>query len=259
MNGKSYSIHAGMLFKKYYCAKCGTKLEKEKTHRVVTPDDADYFEYQDYNKFPRRDYDVYDYRFKCPYCQTSISYEEQCIVSKIQKEQGSRILAASQIKSGYSESKKKNKIRALITNLAVPLVFFLIVVGFYYLRPDQFRNKPELLMAVGLITFISIVRSVLRFYGIGLSRKNRTYSYDQKMQLQKLHTYCSHNRNNIMLADKCYCFHCKMAMDHEEIVDYIDNGQTALCPKCGIDAIIPDSIDESLDDEIIAQMHEYWF
>ena len=42
MKGKSYSIPFGMVFKKYYCSKCGTKLEKEKTHRVVTKNDKDY-------------------------------------------------------------------------------------------------------------------------------------------------------------------------------------------------------------------------
>ena len=44
-----------------------------------------------------------------------------------------------------------------------------------------------------------------------------------------------------------------------EIERYIDDGQTALCPKCGIDAIIPDSIEESVDENIIAEMNEYWF
>ena len=30
MNGKSWSIPFGMVFKKYYCSKCGEKLVKEK-------------------------------------------------------------------------------------------------------------------------------------------------------------------------------------------------------------------------------------
>ena len=44
-----------------------------------------------------------------------------------------------------------------------------------------------------------------------------------------------------------------------EVEEYIDNGQTALCPRCQIDAIIPDSIEESVDENIIAEMNEYWF
>ena len=42
MNGKFIFIPFGMVFKKYYCSKCGTKLEKEKAHRIVTKDDWDY-------------------------------------------------------------------------------------------------------------------------------------------------------------------------------------------------------------------------
>lgn len=80
-----------------------------------------------------------------------------------------------------------------------------------------------------------------------------------KTQLQKLHTYCTRNRNLILSANKCYCFYCKAAFDSREIESYVDNGQTALCPRCDIDAVLPDSIPDSLDEKIIARMHEYWF
>ena len=65
MKGKSYSIPAGMVFKKYYCSHCGAKLVKSKTHRVVSKDDKDYYQYRDYGTFPRCDYDVNNYEFKC--------------------------------------------------------------------------------------------------------------------------------------------------------------------------------------------------
>ena len=84
MKGKNYSIPYGMVFKKYYCSKCGMELEKERTHRVVSKDDKDYYQYHDHGTFPRSDHDVYDYRFKCPYCNTRISFEEQCIIKRIQ-------------------------------------------------------------------------------------------------------------------------------------------------------------------------------
>ena len=65
MKGKSWSIPVGMVFKKYYCSKCGGKLVKSKTHRVVTKDDKDYYQYHDVGTYPRYDYDVYSYEFKC--------------------------------------------------------------------------------------------------------------------------------------------------------------------------------------------------
>ena len=43
------------------------------------------------------------------------------------------------------------------------------------------------------------------------------------------------------------------------MVSFIDNEDTALCPYCGVDAIIPDSIDEKIDEELIEDMNKYWF
>ena len=48
-------------------------------------------------------------------------------------------------------------------------------------------------------------------------------------------------------------------MDAKEITEFLDNGQTAKCPKCRIDAIIPDAIDEEINESIINEMNEYWF
>ena len=57
-----------MVFKKFYCINCESKLVKEKTHRVVTKDDSDYYLYHDRGTFPRNDVVVYEYRFKCEKC-----------------------------------------------------------------------------------------------------------------------------------------------------------------------------------------------
>ena len=105
MKGKSYSIPFGIAFNKsYYCSKCGAKLEKEKTHRVVTKNDKDYYQYHDRRMFPLNDYDVYDYRFRCPSCETRIAYDEQCVIERIQKQQGHSVLSYWEIKESYEES-----------------------------------------------------------------------------------------------------------------------------------------------------------
>lgn len=83
MNGKSWSIPFGMVFKKYYCSKCGEKLVKEKTHRVVTKDDLDYYQYHEKDMYPRSPVDVYSYRFRCNNCHKAITFNEQCILEII--------------------------------------------------------------------------------------------------------------------------------------------------------------------------------
>ena len=125
MKSKSYSIPLGMVFKKHYCAKCGAKLEKEKTHRVVTKNDTDYYHYQDLGTFPRWDYDVYEYRFKCPECEARTSYEEQRIVRRIQKKCGHKALSSDEIKDNYKECKKSvKKSKLLIGYEPHSLIFY---------------------------------------------------------------------------------------------------------------------------------------
>lgn len=33
------------------------------------------------------------------------------------------------------------------------------------------------------------------------------------------------------------CFYCMKIYKYSEIKDFVDRGQTAVCPKCGIDAV----------------------
>lgn len=82
---------------------------------------------------------------------------------------------------------------------------------------------------------------------------------DNENRLEKLHTYSSNNKRLIEKSSKCYCFHCKREMSSKEVTTYLSNEETALCPYCGIDAIIPDAINDELNDDIIDEMNKYWF
>jgi hypothetical protein len=62
-----------------------------------------------------------------------------------------------------------------------------------------------------------------------------------------------------MKANKVYCFYCKKEMNYKDIKEFIDNNSTGICPHCGIDSLLPDSIDETIDDSIIEDMNKYWF
>ena len=261
MNGKSYSMPFGMVFKKYHCAKCGSALKTERTHRVVTKDDKDYYQFHSRGKFPRRDYDVYEQRFVCPGCNSRITYDEQCIIARIQKQQGYHVLAGSEIKTYYKAYKEQHIRSSRILGTLVAIVFALLgSLLFYFTNAEKTTTT---LMQAGIFFLIF---AVIGTVGVIHARNGHTgiftqygHSYETKLLLEKLHTYSTNNKRNIALSNQCFCFHCKACMDRSEITDYLDDGQTALCPRCGVDAILPDSIDESIDEDIIAQMHEYWF
>ena len=261
MNGKSWSLPAGMLFQKYHCAKCGTRLKKEKTHRVVTQFDVDYYKYHDVGTYPKRDYDVYSYRFRCPHCNARISYEEQCTIKRIQKKQGSAVLSPSEIKMHYKACKNDENKGVLLGNIVLPLVFLLIFfVPFYFLRTNQ---TPKDLLGVALLYLIfagyCVVAAIRKHKGKYNLKIHGTYSYEKETQLEKLQAYSSHNRQFVAVSQKCYCFYCMKSMEPDMIKSYTDDGETALCPYCGIDAVLPDGIDEHIDESVMREMHGYWF
>lgn len=260
MNGKFTSIPFGMVFKKYYCSKCGTKLEKEKTHRVVTKDDWDYYQYHEYGTFPKRDYDVYSYQFKCSSCGDRISFDDQCIIERIQKNHRKIVLSPEEIKENYESSREADNKRILIRNLLIPIIFYLVSFTLFYLFAidrtlTNFVVLAILYIALSIYTVFAVVR---KYRGEGKIKANRSYSHDKKSQMERLHAYASHNKEMIASSDRCYCFHCKSVFESGEVERYLAE-ETALCPKCGIDSVIPDSIDEKIDEVIISEMHDYWF
>ena len=250
-----------MLFKRYYCADCGTKLKTEKTHRIVTKDDPDYYRYHDVGQFPRVDYDVYDYRFRCPSCGKRTTYDEQRVISKMQKKQGSHLLSPYERNKDRDGTKSANSRQVLLHKILFFLFFSIVGLFLYlYLNPDLTAQKRFGSIAfILIVTMGGIVNVIGKHKGIFQSKFLGSYSYEKKTQLERLHTYCTHNKSLVEKSTICYCFYCKSTVDARDIDEFIDSEQTALCPKCGIDAIIPDSIDEPIDETIISEMHAYWF
>lgn len=64
-----------------------------------------------------------------------------------------------------------------------------------------------------------------------------------------------YNRSEIADADVCGCYSCKSVFASRSVDAWRDYGQTALCPRCGVDAVLPGVSDtQELDD-----LHKKWF
>lgn len=261
MKGKSYSIPVGMAFKKYYCHYCESKLDKYRYHRVVTKGDKDYFLYQDIDTFPRVDQDVYSYHFKCGNCNKLISVEHQYAIEIIQKQLKSKRLSEIEIKENYNQAKEKQKKRRLIGNIILPLIFLFItfLITYLFLIEKSTKNLIILSIIYLLITLMIIWSAIYNFKGKRLSKYHMDYSYEEKALYKKLHTYSYNNKQLIQKSNECYCFHCESKINAKEIVSFIDNDKTALCPLCNVDAIIPDCIEEEITKELIDEMKRFWF
>jgi len=69
------------------------------------------------------------------------------------------------------------------------------------------------------------------------------------------------NRTEIEQSEQCFCAYCCQQFAASEVADFIKDksGDTALCPKCGTDAVIGDACGLPLDKTMLKQLHQAWF
>ena len=66
------------------------------------------------------------------------------------------------------------------------------------------------------------------------------------------------NRSSLQKASICGCFYCLAEFPFEQIAEWIDADRTALCPQCGVDAVLGFDT-PAADQELLHAMHDYWF
>ncbi len=86
----------------------------------------------------------------------------------------------------------------------------------------------------------------------------------QRGFLEAAHKHSIFNKEEILQSSLCGCFYCMQNFNPNEIEDWVDDdnpkGQTPLCPKCGIDAVIGDNSSFPINDEIfLKEMYAFWF
>jgi hypothetical protein len=73
------------------------------------------------------------------------------------------------------------------------------------------------------------------------------------------HKWSVRNRSDLKKSDLCGCFYCLEVFPPREIQDWTDDGDTALCPKCGIDSVIGSVSGYSIQPGFLSKMHDHWF
>ncbi len=87
------------------------------------------------------------------------------------------------------------------------------------------------------------------------------------MDYKTIHYKSGWHEQDIINSKRCGCFHCLAILKPNEIVDWLNEnqssprgpGKTALCPKCGIDAVLPDNLDRAIDIELLERMNKKYF
>lgn len=87
-------------------------------------------------------------------------------------------------------------------------------------------------------------------------------------KLKWLHSFCKNNKSLLAKAFYFKCFYCLVEnAPILEIKEWADEGKTAICPYCGVDAILPVKVPAFTDSEEeytvsrrdMCQMKGYWF
>ncbi len=84
--------------------------------------------------------------------------------------------------------------------------------------------------------------------------------------LKKIHYECGWHEEAIKVSKLCGCFGCRRIFLSSEIEEWIDEskdcprgpGRTAVCPKCGIDTVLPESKQYEITAELLCAMNKEW-
>ncbi|HEX9936950.1 MAG TPA: cytoplasmic protein [Longimicrobium sp.] len=77
--------------------------------------------------------------------------------------------------------------------------------------------------------------------------------------LDDAHGHSSLHRDEVLASESCACFYCLQHFPPGEITEWVDDGETALCPRCGIDAVLGSAGPHPLTPELLRRMNEVWF
>ncbi len=114
-----------------------------------------------------------------------------------------------------------------------------------------FESKP---MIRGFDT-----RARLKDAAIHVSRGRAPDMADRnKAELDTAHRHSFRNRDMLARGGKCGCFYCLRTFDAGDVIQWVHDDATALCPLCGIDAVLS-SRRASIEPAFLLQMHAHWF
>lgn len=88
---------------------------------------------------------------------------------------------------------------------------------------------------------------------------NKFYHSLTEDKLKDIHRHSSQNASELESGKECGCFFCKRIFPADEVVEFVDEGETALCPYCGIDSVIVTGPDVKITKELLVVLRKKYF
>lgn len=76
---------------------------------------------------------------------------------------------------------------------------------------------------------------------------------------RQLPLFSMRNKNLQSISNNAGCYYCCKIFESKSVINYTDEGETALCPHCGIDAVIFDCTNFQMNVENLQKAKKYWF
>ncbi len=77
--------------------------------------------------------------------------------------------------------------------------------------------------------------------------------------IRQAHKLSIGNREIILAGARAACFNCRQIFAPSQITEWTDAGKTALCPSCGIDAVLPETPALPITSQFLNAMNRHWF
>lgn len=81
---------------------------------------------------------------------------------------------------------------------------------------------------------------------------------DREREASRLHRHTRANRTELEASEVCGCIACERIYFPSEIVRWV-NEETALCPHCGVDAVVGSASGIPIMPGVLRRAHERWF
>ena len=107
-----------------------------------------------------------------------------------------------------------------------------------------------------LLTLVALV-GLISLVALRRARKGVTPMAEPDLVLA--HKSSSNNRQQIAQSEVCGCFYCLAIFAPSVIEEWVDNDDTALCPRCGIDSVLGSASGFPINKEFLHKMKVRWF
>jgi hypothetical protein len=81
---------------------------------------------------------------------------------------------------------------------------------------------------------------------------------DREREASRLHRHTRANRMELEASEVCGCIACERIYFPSEVVRWLEDG-TALCPHCGVDAVVGSVSGIPIMPGVLRRAHERWF